>query len=75
MRLTQRFVEGLRGRRAEMEWDDLNKGESLKDARGVLKTPMRPEVRGEGDYFGGEDSKRQEELDTLLKDLNVRAKA
>ncbi|SCZ97878.1 BZ3500_MvSof-1268-A1-R1_Chr3-3g06429 [Microbotryum saponariae] len=68
VRLTQRFVEGLTGRKAIKPWQE---GE---DVKGVLKTPMRQTRPGE-DYFGSEKSESedrpssQDDLDLLVKDL------
>ncbi|SCV68158.1 BQ2448_279 [Microbotryum intermedium] len=52
VRLTQRFVEGLTGRKAIKPWQE---GE---DVKGVLKAPMRQTRPGE-DYFGFEELSMQ----------------
>ncbi|SCV74706.1 BQ2448_7735 [Microbotryum intermedium] len=68
VRLTQRFVEGLTGRKAIKPWQE---GE---DVKGVLKTPMRRARPGE-DFFGLDKSESedrpssQDDLDRLVKDL------
>ncbi|GAA5977167.1 hypothetical protein JCM11641_003864 [Rhodosporidiobolus odoratus] len=69
VRLTQRFIDGLEGKRAERRWDGTEDEEKGKRAEGVWKTPMREKAPRDGEGFFGVESEKEAMTDAEVREL------